>query len=68
MTSNILNYSINLLFHKHFMILPTNVHTVLYECSLGKLKNIIMLSKLRFAHGDWVNSSNELYRVMSLYS
>ena len=49
------------------MILPMNLHTVLYECSLGKLKNMFMLSKLRFAHGDLVNYANESYRVMSLY-
>ena len=49
------------------MILPTNLHAVVYDCVFGKLKNIIILSKLRFAHGDWVNSSNESYRVISLY-
>ena len=66
-TSNILHRSINLLLHKHFIILPTNVHAVLYDCSFGKLKNRTILRKLRFAHEDLVNSANESYCVISLY-
>ena len=49
------------------MILPTNLHAVIYGCSLGKLKNMTMLSMLCFPHGDLVNYANESYRVISLY-
>jgi hypothetical protein len=49
------------------MLLPTNLHAVIYEVAFGKLKNITISTLPSFPPGVWINYANELHRVMSLY-